>query len=122
MKWFKGSNPYTQGSLIYNRDFTLYKPKDSRETNAASKEASVDIQDFVGAEPQMMQRATENLVLLEDISAMQNSLFVIYTQETFEEIEKGMRILDIDTEKRYRVMGYYTHVDGVDFVTSEMSD
>lgn len=123
MKLFRGVNPYKQGSLIFDRIHILQREKETVTSDASAKEKTLEIQEFIGSEPQMMQRATENLVMLEDISAMQNSLLVIFTQDTELEVPtKGMTVLDTKTETEYRILAYYRHTDGYDLITSESSN
>lgn len=122
MSIFNNENPFTQGALPYATSMTLQRVQDDRESDRTAKVKVTDLANFLGCEPQLVQRLTENLVLIDDMALMQKSPWRISTEDKTLQPKKGYYIRDNVSLKSYRILAYYPHKRGFDFTVTELND
>ena len=122
MDIFGKINPFSEGSVIFDRWFILYESKADRQADSSSVEKRTDLVEFIATEPQMVQRVTENLLLIEELAAMQRAPYRIYTERTDITFHKGQVVTDQVTGKSYQILVAYTNVQGVDMTIMELDD
>jgi hypothetical protein len=107
MNIFDNANPMQIGGLSYDRTFTLYSETQDRTASSSSQTLNSNLGTFIGAEPQQVQRVTQNLIVAGEGFALQDTAFKIFTDDTNLVIKKGMRLTDNTTGQSYKVISKY---------------
>jgi hypothetical protein len=122
MSIFDNPNPFQEGGLAYDRDFKVYELFEDRLANSSSIINQKELFEFIGSEPQLVQRLTENLILMEDMAAMQKAPFRISTEQKGLSFKKGLGVYDQKTGKGYKILAIYPHEKGYDITLTELDD
>ena len=116
------TQPFLNNPLEYNRRFSLRASLELRTSDRSSVTEYDTLGSFQGTEPQQVQRVTTNLIAVDEGVAMQITAFVIYTDVTFLEFNKGTIILDHETEKNYKVITFYQTGNSYKLMIIELND
>lgn len=117
-------SPFTEESRIFDRLFTLYKPKVERTSDRSPIHDLITIGKFRGCEPQLVQRVTTNLLSIGEDGelAMQQAAYQIHTDHTDLSIEKGYIAADPLTGKKYRIIAHPRQSSKYDLMVTELDD
>jgi hypothetical protein len=117
-------SPFEEESKIFDRKFSLYKPKVGRTSDRSPIGDLTLIGTFMGCEPQLVQRVTTNLLSVGEGGdlAMQQAAYQILTDYTDLVISKGYVAIDPVTTKKYQVIAPHRQASKYDLMVTELDD
>jgi hypothetical protein len=101
------TQPFQKVITGYDRRYSLQESDDSRTADRSNTTALTNLGIIFATEPQLVQRVTTNLIAVDESVAMQIGAFLIYTDNTPLDIDKGDILFDHLTEKKYKVISFY---------------